>query len=206
MNEHERQPPEQIEREIEATRERVSQNIDELGERLSPDNLKRQAKDAITGKARDIAYNAGERTRETGFRMMADLCDKPLVNMESAMNHPCQALADWHTMDELRVPERGKFVLTWANHPRALPLAVPSSTVPSSSTSRARITSRCSTTRASPTGWSIGSPHARPRPCRPAAPAEQLNPRTEPGRRRRPAGTEARQCRSVTGRPRAAAV
>jgi ElaB/YqjD/DUF883 family membrane-anchored ribosome-binding protein len=70
MNEHERQPPEQIEREIEATRERVSQNIDELGERLSPDNLKRQAKDAITGKARDIAYNAGERTKETGFRVM----------------------------------------------------------------------------------------------------------------------------------------
>ena len=66
---------------------------------------------------------------ETGFRMMADLCDKPLVNMESAVSHPCQALADWHTMDELRVPERGKFVLTWANHPRALPLAVPASTV-----------------------------------------------------------------------------
>ena len=66
---------------------------------------------------------------ETGFRMMADLCDKPLVNMESAVSHPCQALADWHTMDELRVPERGKFVLRWANHPRALPLAVPSSTV-----------------------------------------------------------------------------
>jgi N-acetylornithine carbamoyltransferase len=66
---------------------------------------------------------------ETGFRMMADLCDKPLVNMESAVNHPCQALADWHTMDELRVPERGKFVLSWANHPRALPLAVPAATV-----------------------------------------------------------------------------
>ncbi len=66
---------------------------------------------------------------ETGFRMMADLCDKPLVNMESAVAHPCQALADWHTMDELRVPERGKFVLSWANHPRALPLAVPASTV-----------------------------------------------------------------------------
>jgi N-acetylornithine carbamoyltransferase len=66
---------------------------------------------------------------ETGFRMMADLCDKPLVNMESAVSHPCQALADWHTMDELRVPERGKFVLSWTNHPRALPLAVPASTV-----------------------------------------------------------------------------
>ena len=70
MNEHERQPPEEIEREIEATRERMSQNIDELGDRLSPDNLKRQAKNAITGKARDIAHTAGERTRETGFRMM----------------------------------------------------------------------------------------------------------------------------------------
>jgi ElaB/YqjD/DUF883 family membrane-anchored ribosome-binding protein len=70
MNEHERQPPEEIEREIEATRERMSQNIDELGERLSPDNLKHQARNAITGKARDIAHTAGERTRETGFRMM----------------------------------------------------------------------------------------------------------------------------------------
>jgi N-acetylornithine carbamoyltransferase len=35
------------------------------------------------------------------------LCDKPLINLESAMNHPCQALADWRTMDELRVPKRG---------------------------------------------------------------------------------------------------
>jgi len=66
---------------------------------------------------------------ETQFKMMAELCDKPLVNMESAVNHPCQALADWHTMDELKVPERGKFVLSWANHPRALPLAVPAATV-----------------------------------------------------------------------------
>jgi len=66
---------------------------------------------------------------ETQFKMMADLCGKPLVNMESAVNHPCQALADWHTMDELKVPERGKFVLSWVNHPRALPLAVPSAAV-----------------------------------------------------------------------------
>jgi N-acetylornithine carbamoyltransferase len=41
------------------------------------------------------------------------------------MNHPCQALADWKTLDDLGVPRRGKFVLSWANHPRALPLAVP---------------------------------------------------------------------------------
>ena len=38
---------------------------------------------------------------ETTFKAMAALVDKPLINMESAMNHPCQALADWKTMDEL---------------------------------------------------------------------------------------------------------
>lgn len=62
---------------------------------------------------------------EAVFRQIADLVDKPLINMESAMNHPCQALADWKTMDELNVPDHGKFVLSWVNHPRALPLAVP---------------------------------------------------------------------------------
>src|SRR5688572_32201120 len=49
--------------------------------------------------------------------------------MESAANHPCQALADWKTMDDLGVARRAKFVLSWVNHPRALPLAVPSATV-----------------------------------------------------------------------------
>ena len=62
---------------------------------------------------------------EVVFKQIADLVDKPLINMESAMNHPCQALADWKTMDELQVPNQGKFVLSWVNHPRALPLAVP---------------------------------------------------------------------------------
>ncbi len=66
---------------------------------------------------------------ESLFRMIDALCDKPLINMESAMNHPCQALADWRTMDELKVPARAKFVLSWVYHPRALPLAVPSATL-----------------------------------------------------------------------------
>jgi N-acetylornithine carbamoyltransferase len=56
---------------------------------------------------------------------MAELTDKPLINLESALNHPCQALADWKTMDDLAVPRGGRFVLSWAWHPRALPLAVP---------------------------------------------------------------------------------
>ena len=63
------------------------------------------------------------------FLEMADLCPVPLVNMESAIDHPCQALADWRTLDELRIPRTGKFVLTWAWHPKALPLAVPAAAV-----------------------------------------------------------------------------
>jgi N-acetylornithine carbamoyltransferase len=66
---------------------------------------------------------------ETAFNEMVGLVSKPVVNMESAANHPCQALADWKTLDDLTVPRRAKFVLSWVNHPRALPLAVPAATV-----------------------------------------------------------------------------
>lgn len=63
------------------------------------------------------------------FKAMAALIDKPLINLESAINHPCQALADWKTLEDIGVPERAKFVLSWVNHPRALPLAVPAAAV-----------------------------------------------------------------------------
>ena len=67
---------------------------------------------------------------ETEFSSLTSLIDTPYINMESAMNHPCQSLADWKTMDDLGVPANGgKFVLSWAYHPRALPLAVPASTL-----------------------------------------------------------------------------
>ena len=66
---------------------------------------------------------------ESLFGMIDELCDKPLINLESAANHPCQALADWRTMDELGIPTRAKFVLSWVYHPKALPLAVPAATV-----------------------------------------------------------------------------
>jgi N-acetylornithine carbamoyltransferase len=66
---------------------------------------------------------------ESTFSAMAALTDKPLINLESAVNHPCQALADWKTLDDLGVPARARFVLSWAWHPRALPLAVPAATV-----------------------------------------------------------------------------
>ncbi|MEO6194601.1 MAG: N-acetylornithine carbamoyltransferase [Thermoanaerobaculia bacterium] len=74
----------------------------------------------------DLAADLADAT----FRSMAAVCPVPLINLESAINHPCQALADWKTMDDLDVPARGgKFVLSWAWHPKPLPLAVPAAAV-----------------------------------------------------------------------------
>jgi N-acetylornithine carbamoyltransferase len=61
---------------------------------------------------------------------LTSLVSTPYINMESAMNHPCQSLADWKTLDDLGIPANGgKFVLAWTWHPQPLPLAVPAATV-----------------------------------------------------------------------------
>ena len=70
--------PEEIELEIERTRERMSSNIDELGERLRPDHLKQQAKDAIAAKAQDVVANIGDQARQTGGRMIDFVTGRPL--------------------------------------------------------------------------------------------------------------------------------
>jgi ElaB/YqjD/DUF883 family membrane-anchored ribosome-binding protein len=83
MTQHERdvsdeRSPEQIEFEIQRTRERMSSNIDELGDRLSPDNLKQQAKEALSEKAQDVVAGVGDQARETGTRMMEFITRNPL--------------------------------------------------------------------------------------------------------------------------------
>jgi N-acetylornithine carbamoyltransferase len=85
--------------------------------------------DALGVRAFAEGKNLAKDLGETLFGMIDVLCDKPLINLESAANHPCQALADWRTLDELGVPQRAKFVLSWVYHPKALPLAVPAATV-----------------------------------------------------------------------------
>ena len=85
--------------------------------------------DALGVRAFAEGRNLDHDLNESLFRMIDGLCDKPLINMESAMNHPAQALADWRTLDELKIPQRAKFVLCWAYHPKALPLAVPAATL-----------------------------------------------------------------------------
>jgi N-acetylornithine carbamoyltransferase len=81
--------------------------------------------DALGIRAFADGKNLAADLAETTFSAMAQLVDKPLINLESAMSHPCQGLADWKTMDDVQVPRKGRFVLSWVWHPRALPLAVP---------------------------------------------------------------------------------
>ncbi len=53
----------------------------------------------------------------------------PVINMESASGHPCQALADLMTIKERMKPKGKNFLLSWAPHIKALPMAVPNSAV-----------------------------------------------------------------------------
>jgi len=51
----------------------------------------------------------------------------PIINLESAMHHPCQAMADMMTIREKLGEGRKRVLLTWAWHSKALPMAVPNS-------------------------------------------------------------------------------
>jgi len=57
----------------------------------------------------------------------AKYSEVPIINLESAMHHPCQAMADMMTIREKLGEGRKKVLLTWAWHPKALPMAVPNS-------------------------------------------------------------------------------
>ena len=70
-----------------------------------------------------------EARRDDVVRGFAEHAGVPVINMESARRHPCQGLADAMTLRERfgAQPNNRRFVLTWAWHPKALPVAVPNS-------------------------------------------------------------------------------
>ena len=70
---------------------------------------------------REYDYN------ETVLRQFMEYGGKPVISLESATVHPCQAFADLITIEEYRKTRRPKVVMTWAPHPKALPQAVPNS-------------------------------------------------------------------------------
>ncbi len=55
----------------------------------------------------------------------------PVINLESAFYHPCQALSDAATVATYfeGEPDGRNLALSWTHHPKALPMAVPNSTL-----------------------------------------------------------------------------
>ena len=72
-------------------------------------------------KDREYDYN------ETVLRQFVEYGGKPVISLESATVHPCQAFADLITIEEYKKKRRPKVVMTWAPHPKSLPQAVPNS-------------------------------------------------------------------------------
>lgn len=72
-------------------------------------------------KDKEFDYN------ETILRQFIEYSGRPVISLESATVHPCQAFADLITIEEHKEIRRPKVVMTWAPHPKALPQAVPNS-------------------------------------------------------------------------------
>ncbi|HKE01248.1 MAG TPA: N-acetylornithine carbamoyltransferase [Planctomycetota bacterium] len=69
-----------------------------------------------------------ELRRDAFLRKFAERATVPVINLESNAFHPCQGLADMATMvEKLGDPRGKKYVLTWAWHPKSLPVATPHS-------------------------------------------------------------------------------
>jgi len=88
----------------------VSQYCDILGIRAFA-SLKNKEEDAA-----EVVINS--------FKKYASI---PVLNMESSLSHPLQALADAITIEEYKKSVQPKIVLSWAPHPKALPQAVANS-------------------------------------------------------------------------------
>jgi N-acetylornithine carbamoyltransferase len=71
--------------------------------------------------------NWEEERRDPVLNAFAKYADVPVINLESAMHHPCQALADMMTVREKLGAGPKRVLLTWAWHPKPLPMAVPNS-------------------------------------------------------------------------------
>lgn len=85
-----------------------------------------QYADALGVRAFAGGRSIEEDLAEPVLTAFAEHAARPLVNLESAFDHPCQALGDWKTLDDLGAPAAGgRLVLSWVYHPNPLPQAVP---------------------------------------------------------------------------------
>jgi len=84
--------------------------------------------DAIGVRAFAGLENLEDDLADPVISAFARYAEVPVLNMESALYHPMQGMADLMTVTERRGSTRGvKAALTWAPHPKALPTAVANS-------------------------------------------------------------------------------
>ncbi len=71
--------------------------------------------------------DAAEDAAEPVLGAVVDACSVPVVNLESAQDHPLQSLADLLALREALGQDLAgrRLTLTWAPHPKPLPMAVP---------------------------------------------------------------------------------
>ena len=113
----------------------------------------RDAVGAIAGMVRGIGLRcfAGMRSweedaAEPTLRAVAEAAGEvPVFNLESAQDHPLQSLADLLALRESLGPDlRGRRIaLTWAPHPKPLPMAVPHAVLRAASRAGMKVTVCC---------------------------------------------------------------
>ena len=96
----------------------TSEHIKEAAKVISQyaDIIAVRAFPSLTNKAKDHS--------EFIMNSFSHYAEVPIVNMESATDHPLQALADGITITEHKGTQKPKIVLSWAPHPKALPHSV----------------------------------------------------------------------------------
>jgi len=84
--------------------------------------------DAIAVRKFAEKKNWEQEKKDLAIKSFAKYSKVPVINMESSVYHPCQALADIMTIKEHLGDVKGKkLVLTWAYHPKPLMMSVANS-------------------------------------------------------------------------------
>ncbi len=89
----------------------------------------RKSELVTTGLTRaEVTTSWAELKKDEFLMRFKQFAKKPVINLESNSCHPLQGLADMATLvEKLEEPKGKKYVLTWAYHPKPLPVATPHS-------------------------------------------------------------------------------
>ncbi len=133
-----------------ATQEHIKEAAPVLAEYCDALGVRSSELITTSGKTSNSSATWEEARKDTIVRSFAKYASVPVINLESNAFHPCQGLGDALTLREQLGQTQGKkYVLTWANHPKALPTATPHSQL------LAACDMGCDVTLAFPEGWDL---------------------------------------------------